>query len=121
VVRISHKYAVIDDLPSRADNRIVGTAILLSKDTTARVTVLSNDHNLRNIVRSYGISAAAYPFSLNGASSVNRRLKPTMPEKKHIEAGYGEFQKRGLEGKALRLMIVLTVAAILFVFLMNVG
>lgn len=120
-VRISHKYAIIDDLPSTVDNIIIGTAILLKKEIEACVTVLSNDGNVRNIVRSYGISAATYPLTLNAASFANRRLKPTMPEKRRIEAERRKFQKQGLEGKALQLMVVLVVAAILFVLLVKAG
>ncbi len=62
IVRIYNSHAVIDDLASGADNRIVGTAIQLTMDGDY-VILLTNDGNMRNIARSYGVTAEGYPLS----------------------------------------------------------
>ncbi len=46
---------------SGADNRIVGAALKLKRN--GKLTVLSNDRNLRNVARAHGITATAYPPS----------------------------------------------------------
>ncbi len=53
----SSKYERIDDLASVADNKIVGAAISLRRETGAGVTVLSADTNMRNVARAYGLTA----------------------------------------------------------------
>ncbi|MGD0884730.1 MAG: PIN domain-containing protein [Thermodesulfovibrionales bacterium] len=42
-VRIFNRYAAIDDLSSNADNRIVGTAIMLKEESSSRVILVSTD------------------------------------------------------------------------------
>lgn len=70
-VRITSRFTAIDDLASSADNRIVGTAVLLKeKMPEAAITLLSTDGNMRNVTRSYGIKAENYPFYLD--DSVDR-------------------------------------------------
>jgi PhoH-like ATPase len=63
IVRIYSSHAVIDDLASGADNRIVGTAIQLKQDTVDYVILVTHDGNMRNIARSYGVAAESYPLS----------------------------------------------------------
>ncbi len=70
IVRICNQYNVIDDLASSADNRIVGTAIRLKKQSAGRVILVSTDVNMRNVTRSYKIKAENYPFYLG--DSVDR-------------------------------------------------
>jgi len=73
-VRICHKYAGIDDLASNADNRIVGTAIQLKKETQGRVILISRDGNVRNVARAYGIKAENYPFYMGAPDMPKERV-----------------------------------------------
>jgi predicted ribonuclease YlaK len=61
-VRICRKHAVIDDLASNADNRIVGSAIKIKEETQGNVILVSTDGNMRTVTRAYGITAKNYPF-----------------------------------------------------------
>ncbi len=61
IVMIYRSHANVNGLASRADNKIVGTALKLMKGGK-EVVVLSNDANLRNVARAYGITATEYPF-----------------------------------------------------------
>ena len=59
-------YAVIDDLASQGDNRVVGAAIKLKEDAGGSdVTILTTDINVRNVARSYGLKAEFYPFGFD--------------------------------------------------------
>jgi predicted ribonuclease YlaK len=62
VIRICTEYRVIDDLASKADNRIVGTAIKLKEETAGQVILVSTDGNMRNVTRAYKIRAENYPL-----------------------------------------------------------
>lgn len=64
----SSRFQRIDDLASAADNRIVGTAIALQRDTGAGVTVLSTDTNVRNVSRAYGLTAEPPCFPAAGTA-----------------------------------------------------
>lgn len=57
ILRIYNGFRPIDDLASEADNKIVGVAIALKKETGAEVAVLSTDTNMRNVSRAYGLTA----------------------------------------------------------------
>jgi PhoH-like ATPase len=73
VVRIFSRYTPVDDLSSAADNRIVGAAIRLKEENEHYdILMLTNDRNMRNVARSYGIMSEGYP--LRSASRNDRRL-----------------------------------------------
>ena len=61
-VRISNQYIPVDDLASNADNRIVGTALKLQKESEGHVILVTGDGNMRNVTRSYGIEATSHPL-----------------------------------------------------------
>ncbi|MDA8085737.1 MAG: PIN domain-containing protein [Nitrospiraceae bacterium] len=63
ILRIYNDFRPIDDLASEADNKIVGVAIAMKKDTGAEVAVLSTDTNMRNVARAYGLTANVPCFS----------------------------------------------------------
>ena len=66
VVRIFNRYATVDDLESSADNRIVGAAVRLKEENEHyNVVLITNDINMRNVTRAYGVKAENYPFSRN--------------------------------------------------------
>jgi predicted ribonuclease YlaK len=67
-VMITPEYTEIDALASNADNRIVGTAVRLQKEAGNEVILVSTDGNMRNVTRSYGITAENYPPGLNEAN-----------------------------------------------------
>ncbi len=62
-VMIYRSHAPVSGLASPADNKVVGCAVKLKRAGRADVTVLSNDKNLRNVCRAFGITATGYPFS----------------------------------------------------------
>jgi len=47
----------IEDLESDADNRIVGTAVRVKRETGKSVTVLTTDTNMRTVSRAHGLRA----------------------------------------------------------------
>ena len=66
VVRILNQFMKVDGLASAADNRIVGSAIRLQMENKHyNVVLMTNDRNMRNITRSYGIRAERYPFRVD--------------------------------------------------------
>ena len=65
-VRIFNRFMKVDDLASSADNRIVGSAIRLQMDNKHyNVVLITNDRNMRNVARSYGIRAEGYPLRVD--------------------------------------------------------
>jgi rRNA maturation endonuclease Nob1 len=56
-LRVYAKYAEIDDLNSKGDNRIVGAAIALKKEMGSDVELITTDINMRTVARVYGIKA----------------------------------------------------------------
>jgi len=65
-VRIFNRYEMLNDLQCWADNRILGAAVRLkSENAHYNVVLVTNDRNLRNVTRAYGIEAENYPFSRN--------------------------------------------------------
>jgi rRNA maturation endonuclease Nob1 len=68
-VIITPEHTVIDALASNADNLIVGTAIKLKEKTGGQVILVSSDFNMRNVTRSYGITAENYPPGLDEADN----------------------------------------------------
>jgi PhoH-like ATPase len=66
VVRIFNRHITVDGLDSVADNRIVGSAIKLQMENKHySVVLITNDHNMRSVTRSYGIRAEQYPLRIN--------------------------------------------------------
>lgn len=66
IVRIVNRFKKVDDLASSADNRIVGSAITLQiENKHYNVALITNDRNMRNVARSYGIRAEGYPFRVD--------------------------------------------------------
>lgn len=51
----------IDVLASEADNRIVGAAIRIKRETGENVVLLTSDINMRTVARAYKIKARLYP------------------------------------------------------------
>jgi predicted ribonuclease YlaK len=51
----------IDDLDSEEDNRIVGAAIRIKRETGEEVVLLTSDINMRTVARAYKIKARLYP------------------------------------------------------------
>jgi predicted ribonuclease YlaK len=75
-VRIINQFVPIDDLANNADNRIIGTALKMKEDTQGRVILVSDDGNMRNVTRSYGIEATGYPLHQKNRPFLNNRLTP---------------------------------------------
>jgi len=82
IVRIFNRFTKVDDLASSADNRIVGSAIKLQMENKHyNLVLITNDCNMRNVARSYGIRAEGYPLRvdvtdneiMNGISDVELR------------------------------------------------
>lgn len=65
ILRVYTGYEGIDDLASQTDNRVIGAAIRLKKETEGRVIVLTTDTNMRTIARSYGLKGEFYPFGMD--------------------------------------------------------
>ncbi len=55
VLRVYTNYVEIDDLNSKGDNRIVGAALALKKETGGDVELVTTDINMRTVARVYGI------------------------------------------------------------------
>ena len=56
-LRVYTNYVEIDDLNSKNDNRIVGTAMALKKETDSDVKLVTTDINMRTVARAHGIKA----------------------------------------------------------------
>jgi predicted ribonuclease YlaK len=84
IVRISNRYAVIDDLANNLDNRIVGSAVRIKEETQAKVILVSTDGNMRNVTRAYGIRAENYPFS----QDYSFRPKAKISERRRLSNDY---------------------------------
>jgi PhoH-like ATPase len=70
VVRIFNRHIMIDGLASAADNHIVGSAIRLQiENKHCHVVLITNDRNMRNVSRSYGIQAEQYPLRVGETDS----------------------------------------------------
>jgi len=66
IVKIFSRYETVSDLASWADNRVVGAAVRLREENKHyNVVLVTNDRNMRNITRAYGLTAENYPFSRN--------------------------------------------------------
>ncbi len=61
-VMIYRSHAPVSGLASSVDNKVVGTAVKIRRAGRAEVSILSNDKNLRNVARAFGITATGYPF-----------------------------------------------------------
>lgn len=65
ILRVTSNHEMINDLASDADNRIVGTAILIQKHEGKKVELLTTDTNMRTISRVHGVKAEFYPFGVD--------------------------------------------------------
>ncbi len=70
VVNVLESYDRIDILDSAADNKIVGTAKRLKRETGQPIVLLATDKNMRVTARSLGIDAGFTEY-LNHAETVN--------------------------------------------------
>jgi PhoH-like ATPase len=65
-VRVFKRYMPVSKLDGWADNRVVGAALKLREENKHyNVVLLSNDHKMLRITRTYGIQAEEYPISMD--------------------------------------------------------
>jgi rRNA maturation endonuclease Nob1 len=64
---VINDYLKIDVLASEADNKVVGTALKLA-EKRKKVTLLTNDANMRSSARIYGLVADSYPVDIGDES-----------------------------------------------------
>ena len=116
IVVIYRTYAAINGLASCADNKIVGTAVKLKKNSEAEVIVLSNDGNMRNVSRAYGIMAMAYPFfTTSFCVATDRRFRDGSTQDRNASV----HSKQNVLSSQ-RFVLVLIVAIIFLFLLINV-
>ena len=65
VLRVCDSYDHIDALDSDVDNKVIGTAMKIHRETGKAVTVLCTDTNMRNICRDKEIKGEFWPFGVN--------------------------------------------------------
>jgi predicted ribonuclease YlaK len=133
IVKICNRFVPIDDLASSADNRIVGTAIRLRKDTGREVILLSKDGNVRNVARSYvGIKAQNYSSELSKSDNAPRskiyQYKRPAPISVRDTAINNGGRRRKLKQASLpdkkrrsnRILLAAALSAIVFFILMTI-
>ena len=62
ILKVSNEHIEIDALESKADNKILGTALLIKKVSGGKVVVLTTDTNMRTVARINKIKGEFYPF-----------------------------------------------------------
>ncbi len=102
---------------SGADNRIVGAALKLKKDRP--VTVLSNDRNLRNVARAYGITATAYPPSPEADYPADHGILGEEAQQIHTDKDETEDQVQGFRSSWEYFLV--PVAIIIVLVLLAIG
>jgi len=122
-VLITTDHTEIDDLASNADNRIVGTAIRLTKEAGDNSVILvSTDSNMRNVTRAYGIRSENYPFCISPLKSFPQkrslRVKSTVPYIRSVPATPSIHHKRS-ESRQIGAIITIVIAIFIFILLMS--
>src|SRR5208283_537340 len=65
ILRVSNEHMEIDALESKADNKILGTALLIKKVSGGKVVILTTDTNMRTVARINKIKGEFYPFGVD--------------------------------------------------------
>src|SRR5208283_2911636 len=65
ILRVSNEHMEIDALESKADNKILGTALLIKEVTGGKVVVLTTDTNMRTVARINKVKGEFYPFGMD--------------------------------------------------------
>ncbi|MGO9612366.1 MAG: PIN domain-containing protein [Dissulfurispiraceae bacterium] len=65
ILKVSNEHIEIDALESPADNKILGTALLIKKVSGGKIVVLTTDTNMRTAARINKIKGEFYPFGVD--------------------------------------------------------
>ncbi len=91
VLKIYTGYDDVDGLISEQDNRIVGAAAKIQRETGKKVILLTTDINMRTVARAYGINAEP-PYgleasTLSAGSELNSGVLKLLPDKSNKMKG----------------------------------
>ncbi len=65
ILKVSTDHIEIDALASKADNKILGTAMLIKQVSGGKVVVLTTDTNMRTVARIHKVKGEFYPFGID--------------------------------------------------------
>lgn len=116
---IYRSHAAINGLSSSADNKVIGAAVKIRNAMRTEVVVLSNDRNMRNVSRAYGITATAYPFSAHSSPASRNGKLGDMAQREKTDSH--AMDKSRQNARSSWVYFLIPVAVIIFLALLTGG